>query len=554
MRLRLGGKAPRRWSRAWFERWRSAPVARVVLALARTTTSAIRLLEALSVFEDTDVLVVFACDDGSAFSSGAEHVIRSAGWVVVPWPEVRRLDYDLVLTASENSDLRGVRAPVVVLPHGIGFHKQVPDSLSPGFRISGMVPARHLGRRDVSLVVSHPSQIAQVAEADPRLAERCVVIGDLALDRLAASLPYRGLYRSRLGVLPGQRLVTVSSTWAPDGVYGANSTLYRTLLADLPFDEYRVAAVVHPNVPAFEGSARLGQVLSDALHSGLVQVPPTSGWHAAVLASDLVVADHGSVGLYAAALDLPFALGSRPSRVVPGTPPDELARVAPLLDADLPLRPQVDAAIAAHRPDAHRRLADRMFAHRGEAADRLRAHLLGLLDLPVPTRPALRRRVPDPEPVVWGPFSHLVHSRVTGPGRVELVRYPFPACWEHGDPPEGFWGHLCWCEDDPTLPPTDKHFEGNASVSVRSRPAPRAEVEEWMADRFLSGAAVAAAPTPEGCLVGTFRGARVRCADADVAVAASAVYTLLRDRAPLTGRLEVTTGPRVHTLTLADGS
>ncbi|MCD0449696.1 hypothetical protein LO762_10910 [Actinocorallia sp. API 0066] len=546
--MRHGRRAPRRWSREWFERWRSAPVSRVVLALARTTTSAIRLLDVLPVFEGTDVLVVFAFDGDSAFSGGAEAVVRAAGWPVVPWRELRHLDHDLVLTASENTDLRPARAPVVVLPHGIGFHKLVPDSGSAGHRISGLVPGRILGRREVSLVVSHAAQRDQVAALDERMGARCVVTGDPTLDRLAASLPYRGRYRARLGVGREQRLVTVTSTWAPDGVYGANGALYRRLLAELPADEYRVAAVLHPNIPTFEGPARFAQLHGDALDSGLIQVPQDEGWHGAVVASDLVVGDHGSVGLYAVGLGIPFVLGSRGRSVVPGTPPDDLARLAPRLRPDLGLRAQVEEAIDDHKPDAHRLLAERMFAFRGEAADRLRAHLLDLLGLPVPERPALRHRVPDPHATVRGPFSHRVHSRRTGPRAVELVRYPLPAAWTRRDPPPGYLDHACWSEDDPGLPPAD----GNFSVAVRTHPSSRPDVEAWMGDRFLSGAVVAAAPTPEGCLVATRSGTLLHTPlpHPEPSLLASAVYTLLRANTPLPGALTVHTGPHTHTTTL----
>lgn len=59
---------------------------KTVLAVARTLTSAIRLLEALPVFAGDDrVRVVFAVDERSRFSRGAAELIRGLSARVEPW-------------------------------------------------------------------------------------------------------------------------------------------------------------------------------------------------------------------------------------------------------------------------------------------------------------------------------------------------------------------------------------------------------------------------------------------------------------------------------------
>ncbi|RJL20695.1 hypothetical protein [Bailinhaonella thermotolerans] len=417
-----------RWRAAERARWQTFDCPRTVLAIARTHTSALRLLDALTVFDgDERVQVLFAFDESSAFGGGVARSLAERGARVVPWEEVRDLDHDLALTASENVDLGRVDGPVVVLPHGIGFHKYVPDSNGGGERVSGVVPVRHLRGKDVLMAVSHPAQRDALRPVCPEAAERCVVVGDPVLDRLTASLPLRDLYRAELGVARHQRLVVLTSTWGRDSLLGARPRLPAELLAALPADEYRVALAAHPNIASWHGEFHLSQALAGARAAGLLRLPPADGWQAALVAADLVIGDHGSVTLYAAALDRPLLLNPPSATTVPGTPPADLARSAPRLSADHDLAEQLARAADAHVPG---RFADLTAGCSPTGASPSRSSAPCCTSAwPCPSRIALPRSWPSPRRARWRRLPAATRSSPapSPPARSSCGAIPPPA-------------------------------------------------------------------------------------------------------------------------------
>ncbi|WP_157641281.1 hypothetical protein [Longispora albida] len=320
-------------------RWETVAGTRKVLGLVRTFTSTTRLLEALDAFRgDWRVQVVFAVDETSAFHSGVADLLHSAGARIAPWEQLEHLTFDLAVTASENVDLTHVSAPVVLLPHGVGFHKQVPDSRSGVTRVSGL--ARPEFRERVLHVLSHPGQVAQIA----RTGGRSVVAGDPAWERILLSQPMREQYRRAFGVTSaGQRLVLLSSTWRAESLLARRPLLAERLLRELPADEFQVALVLHPNAWFGHSPWQIRQWLAPALDLGLHLVPPHEGWQAALVASDVVIGDHGSVTYYAGALGTPILLAEFGAEVVPGTPAEQLGQLGTRL---------TDAAPAAQIADA----------------------------------------------------------------------------------------------------------------------------------------------------------------------------------------------------------
>ncbi len=517
-----------------------------MLAVARTFTSAVRLLEALAVFRrDARVEVLFALDDSSAFSVGVDALLERAGVRLVPWHEIAELGPDLVLMASENVPVRGLDAPVLVLPHGIGFHKYVPDSRGPGRRLSGVVPADRLGEPGVWMAISHPEQREQLRAEHPEAARRCVLIGDLALDRMAASAALRDRYRDALGVGPGQRLVVVSSTWGPGSLLARRRTLPARLLGALPADEYRVALVAHPNVWSWHGPHQLGLWLADAFDAGLVRVPPEAGWQAALLAADVVVGDQGSVSLYATALPRPFLLAAGDGPVVPASPAGELARLAVRLDDAAPLAGQV-ARAAAQDTDRLLPLADRMFGARGRTAATLRAFVYELLELAVPDGDAPLRAVPPPEPAVDEPRSFVVHSRAEADGALAVRRWP-AAVADPGPAEPGAFRHLSVGDDEP-----DRRLPDNATVLVRRAPLAGEAAAAWLSsalDRHPELLVAVTALADGGCAALLRDGSRVRATGTDdPALAGTALYHRVRAGEPADGSATIRVGPRTATL------
>jgi hypothetical protein len=228
------------------------------------------------------------------------------------------------------------------------------------------------------IALRHDSELAVLGERCPAALPAATVTGDIRLDRLQASLPYRQRYRQALGIADDQILVTVGSTWSPDSTFGQHPDLYRRLLTELPAHRYRVAAVLHANIWTAHSRWQVRAWLADCIRSGLLVIPPDDGWSAAIVAADHVIGDHGSTTMYAAALGRPITLAT----VRPTHP---LARTATRLDHTRPIEPQ----LAGAEPTPG--VTDLLTSRRGVAATLLRAGMYRLLGLPEPqTRPVAR--------------------------------------------------------------------------------------------------------------------------------------------------------------------
>jgi hypothetical protein len=198
-----------------------------------------------------------------------------------------------------------------------------------------------------ALVLSHPEQYERLRTVCPEAAHTAVLAGDPCWDRMLAARPYRDRFRRALGVRRGQRLLLLSSTWNPESLFGdAGEDLLPSLLprltGEFPADEYRLAAVLHPNIWHGHGPGQIRAWLDGARRAGLALVDPLHGWRQALLAADAVIGDHGSVTYYAAALGTPALIGAAPlDRLDPQAPVHDFVRRAPRLDPGAPLRPQV---------------------------------------------------------------------------------------------------------------------------------------------------------------------------------------------------------------------
>ncbi|MEK8144292.1 hypothetical protein NKH18_27855 [Streptomyces sp. M10(2022)] len=112
------------------------------------------------------------------------------------------------------------------------------------------------------LVLSHPEQLARLRRVCPEAEDASVLAGDPCFDRMLAARPYRERFRRTLGLHRGQRLVVLNSTWNPEGFFGNGGgqdvlpSLLPRLAAELPADDYRLAAVLHPNIWHGHGPVR----------------------------------------------------------------------------------------------------------------------------------------------------------------------------------------------------------------------------------------------------------------------------------------------------------
>ncbi|MFC6010775.1 hypothetical protein [Nocardia lasii] len=266
-----------------------------------------------------------------------------------------------------------------------------------------------------AVILSHENDRHRLALTVPEALPRTVVAGDPCFDRMLASRHLIPAYRAALGAAPDTTVVTVSSTWGAGSVLGQHPNLIDDLLGELPVDEYVVAAIVHPNVWFAHGPLQLRTWFANALRAGLRLIPPISGWQQTVLASDIVIGDHGAVTGYAAAHAIPTVLAAFPREdVAEGSVIDRLGELAPTLRPSRPLPPQIARAITDFDPVAMRVVRTEATSHPGACLDTLRSTFYRLLRLPEPDN-----RAPE---FPYPPADLVAH------------RDPIRACWISCEP------------------------------------------------------------------------------------------------------------------------
>lgn len=432
-------------------RWRTVGTSRNILAVARTVTSASRLLDVLPLFRsDPRVQVLFTVAAGSAFDDGIGDYLRDVEARVVSWAQAVDTPFDLAVSASANGELHRLKAPLLLVPHGAGHNRLLAATSDVSGDVSGDLTGdltggvlggvSGLARRQLmhdgrivpaAIALSHHEQLTRLAADCPEAVPRAVVTGDPCFDRILANAARRDRYRRSLGAAD-RKLVLISSTWGPNSLLGANIDLVARLTAELPFDEYQVVLAAHPNIRYGHGGLQLRLWLADALDAGLVLLPPQQGWQAALLAADVVVGDHGSVTFYGAALGRPTLLassGREAEELDPASPTAALSRALPRLDPGRDLLGQIEAIMDSYRPGAYDEVTGRTLGMSGQAGTLLRRVAYRLMDLEPGPEPAATA-LPDPLGERGEVLSFLVETEVRD-GTVALRR--FPAAGEPGE-------------------------------------------------------------------------------------------------------------------------
>ncbi len=403
-----------------------------MLVVTRTVTALNRLLDVVSLIRtDSRIQIVFTADPAgrAVFRHGVGEMLADMGAMVVDWDDAVTVDFDLILTASENDGLHRLRGPILLVSHGFGHQKYYPNSRI----VAGMNPARLL--RDDRVVptvigVSHPEQRVDLAVTCPPAADRAAVIGDPALDRMLASGHRVRSYRHAF-CANGRTVLLLASTWGPHSLFGRFPDLPEAMAAALPVDEYRILIVLHPGVWAAHSQWQVRGWLTRAHEAGVRTVDPRH-WQAALVASHGVVSDQASLALYATALGKPLLLiGGEAEHTVAGSPLAELAATTPRLDRRTDLAVQVDKLIATPPSRDRQRIIVRGVSEIGRSARAVRRVLYELLDLPDADPgsdypPALR---PATRPVSWTTLvaSATERNGVMSVRRVPALRHGFPA-------------------------------------------------------------------------------------------------------------------------------
>lgn len=389
-------------------------VERTVLVPVHHVTAGSRLAEVMHLLEtDRRIQVVYTPGSTRRFGAGRDEYLRDLGGHVIPWSAAVAAKFDLVVAAAHGG-LENLHGPVMVLPHGIGYSKIQPrwdGDGPPGRRVMGIAHPGFLvqfGRVVPSvLALAHERQLDQLAEACPEAVPVARVTGDPAYDRLLISAARRTAYREALGVRPGQRLVAVTSTHGATSLLGRQPDLLPRLMAALPEEKYRVAAIIHPSAWGPHSRRQIRSWYGECSRAGLRILPPERGWHGALVASDLVIGDGGSVTYYGASIGRPvlMAVALDGGNFHPASQMAQLGGLAPRLDAGRPLRPQIDAAIQEYEPLRYAEIRARASSEPGRSAELIRSAMYELLDLSEPVAPA--RLEPAPIPVPFAPFPEV---------------------------------------------------------------------------------------------------------------------------------------------------
>lgn len=381
------------------ESWMTLRGCRRVLVPLPHPQATSRTLDVLPLLEaDFRVQVVFTTPATGFQWGGMERRAHSLGGLWVPWRQAVQDQFDLVLAACDWG-IRQLQGPVVLMSHGAG---SVRSRLSPwGDSAAHDLHRETLMRGDevvpAALVLAHDAELAVLAQSCPPALPRAVVAGDPCFDRMLASRPFRKAYRQALDVGGGQKLVVVSTTWSPHALFGNDPGVFARLVAELPGEDYRVVAVLHPFVWLGHGRRQVMAWLAGARAAGLDIMAPEGDWRAAVIGADILVGDHGSVTQYAAALDVPVLMNTRSLLDVrPGSIAAVLAKLAAPLHLDRPLLPQIQRALIGH--DAHRyaEVAGLISSQPGRSGAILRPMMYRLLGLPEPTHGLPVSAVPLP--------------------------------------------------------------------------------------------------------------------------------------------------------------
>ena len=523
--------------------WNTIQPNRLVLIIVHHVTSLIRLLDVITIFDaDPRVQVVFSKAGSDPFQHGVDDLLRTIGATTIPWSQAIDTHFDLAIAANHGG-LTEITAPIVVLSHGIGYAKNSPGNRKPetgnrkpetGNRsVFGLSPEWLLydGRPiAASLILSHEEQRDRLAAITPTALSTAVVAGDPVYDRMLRSRHLRARYREALGVTQDQKLVAISTTWWKRSLLGSWPSLYRELISCLPSDEYRFAGLIHPNISYGHGPWQVQTWLADCTRAGLVIAAQVDGWAATLIASDLVVGDHGAVTCYGAALGVPTLLASFPDEdVAAGSAVELLGRLAPRLNRHQTLSAQVRAAIAKHEPDRFAGVRELVSSWPGEAAVRLRRLCYEHLDLAEPDgEPPVLALPVESMSALSRPSVRADHvvCTIDDPigGIATITRYPADVSTDRAT--AGFLdsAHLVVHEDHPKRALLDE------ATVVLVTCASGDDPDERTADalRQFPGAALAAAVSTASCLVRTRDGARItlHCAEPAVAASLIRVWTL----------------------------
>lgn len=229
-----------------------------------------------------------------------EELVTSLRLPYISWDRALHESFDLAISSTALEEFADLKCPMLILSHGPGHTKTISlASKSLGHKDWLTHRRDNYPYREIILASHEERRIFPSSSACEYTA-----IGDVEFDALYASMSRRSHFRNVLKT--GDRmLVTLSSTWHDNSLFGRNPQLIGNLLSTYPANQYCFALILHPSVWITHGEWQIKTWLRNSLNAGLRLIPYERGWQAAIIAADRVIGDYGSVSLYSNMLDIP---------------------------------------------------------------------------------------------------------------------------------------------------------------------------------------------------------------------------------------------------------
>ena len=415
----------------------------------------------------------------------------------------------------------------MLLPHGAGHSRRVGTISGASGLSSDQLLGPH-GELPAAIALPGPASEARLRIDCPPAHPRSRMIGDICLERLRLSRECREEYRRFLGI--GNRtLVLFSSTWGPSSAYSTYPDLPRQLHHSLPADDFAVAFVPHPNIEA-EHRGPLPQLHQPYFANGLFMPQPEEGWRALLLASDVVIGDHGSVSVYAAALDKPVGFAAFGfDEITPYEPLSDIGNHALSFDPYGDVQTQVERIIDAHHSGQYRQWTEQIMAEPDIAPSQaLRDLVYELVDVPPPKRQWAPALLSNPAPAEgYRPTSAWIGDiDIQG---TDVTWHRYPVAHHRNDTPTSPHAHTI--TDLSTRRPEWR----SASVLLRHHEVMARWEAEAELERIFSTYPLCAAASvrlgPNETIIGTPRRVSLRAGKSDrpgnrlIAVASSGSFT-----------------------------
>jgi|GEM_PF-756432 len=220
---------------------------------------------------------------------------------------------------------------------------------------------------------------------DPAFENVVAVVGSPGDDKMLAEAGRREEFRSRLGFKPNEVVVFVTSTWGPNSLFHRMGDAILAKARELK-GEYRFILSVHPIEyhPQPAGGRVWGEYLREQRQDGFLLREPWEDWVPCMVASDILLTDHTSLGVHGVLLGKPFVFTPVPDELVEaGTVIRQIRDISPILRPDASdLEQALRRARNDYPFDKLREIASQMNSCPNEAADRVREEMYAQLALP----------------------------------------------------------------------------------------------------------------------------------------------------------------------------